>query len=387
MIRIVIILSITILFYNGLQAQRSTLQKQSKRENGLFIFDDQLKEIFPSANVKYVDKIIKSSLENTFYNQTNYIILVRTFYPLTQDLIALKDFIKEGNNVMISASFFNQTTYDFFNFETNIKDSIGNALLFTEKTLLGLDSIQSKYTKGIINSFENFNKQKFTILGKNTNGSANFIKLKIGKGNLFIHLYPDVFTNGFIVDKLNYNYTESLLSYLPKYSGQVLIKLAKPNANDSYRGGKGSSENDVFAFVKNEPNLWAAVLVGLACFGLVVLFGLKRRQRLIEVHPPIKNTTMEFAKTMGDLYYNSKNNNDIATKKIQYWQEHIRTKYQIATNKMEKEFWEKIAKKTTASTELVHQLERNIIQVRSGAPVSDKLLIQLSNQIDQFYKS
>jgi hypothetical protein len=374
-----------------LSAQRKDYSDASKAYNGFYVFYDQINKIFPVADVDNTFESIATKLDKKTYNNSSYIIVYREFNPTTKDLIALKDFIKEGNHVLLVVSDFNERTYQFFKFNTNTAyAALGNGLSFKQDGLETLGKFTSKRITGYVNYFTKIDSTKTDILGVNENGKPNFIQQKIGSGTLLVHLYPEVLLNYFLVEKQNYKYTEALLSYLPRNTDKIIIKISKSqsSAGSSYNGESDKDPNrDFMSFIRSERNLWWALLLGLAIFGLVVLFGFKRRQRLIPVQQPIVNNTLEFAKTIGDLYFNQKNNADIANKKITYWQELVRAKYLIPTSKMETEFWDKLSKKSGADSHLLKQLESNIVAVRNNATVNDYLLIQLSNNIDQFNKT
>jgi hypothetical protein len=365
---------------------KQELNKQSKNYNGLYILNDQLHQIFTVADISYTIKPIATTLLNqNNYLKTGCIFLARTFLPTTKDLIALKDFVKQGNFVFILASDFSENVNDILEIETDYSIDITyrNTLKLVKSETNFNDTVGSKAYKNVLVEFTKYDTSRTEILGVNTNGKPNFIKCTYGQGAIFIHLYPDVTMNYFLVEKNNYNYTEALLSYMPKNLNKLIITV--PKRNSTYNGDD-NNEDGFFSFIKNNPNLFAAFLIGLGIFALLLLFGFKKRQRTIPILKPVQNTTLEFATTIGDLYFNKKNNADIANKKIIYWKEYVRNKYQIPTHTLQGEFWEKLAKKTAADTALLKDLERNIVAVNSQANVSDRLLIQLSNNIDHFNK-
>ncbi len=365
---------------------KPVLTKESKNYNGFYIFNDQLNEIFSVADITYTYKPIATTLLNqNNYLKTGCIFLARTFLPTTKDLFALKDFVKQGNYAFIFASDFSDNVNDILDIETDYSIDITykNTIKLLQKETNYIDTVGSRAFKNLSVEFVKYDTSRTQILGCNADGKPNFIKCTFGKGAFYIHLYPDVIMNYFLVEKNNYNYTEAVLSYLPKNINKLIITVPK---NNSTYNGNDSNENNSFDFIKNNPNLFAAFLIGILIFALLLLFGFKKRQRTIPIIKPVQNTTLEFATTIGDLYFNKKNNLDIANKKILFWKEFVRTKYQIPTHTLQKDFWDRLAKKTAMDSALLKDLERTIAAVNSQAPVSDKLLIQLSNNIDHFNK-
>lgn len=71
-----------------------------------------------------------------------------------------------------------------------------------------------RFTKGNYNHyFASFDTSKVVVLGTNNIGFANFMKVKIGKGYLYIHSVPNIFTNYNLL-KVERDYIFKCLSYL-----------------------------------------------------------------------------------------------------------------------------------------------------------------------------
>lgn len=54
--------------------------------------------------------------------------------------------------------------------------------------------------------------------------------------------------------------------------------------------------------------------------------------------PLPKNTTLEFVKTVGNLFYRTQNHKNIAHKKITYFLNYLRTHYRLDTSHFNEEF-------------------------------------------------
>jgi len=113
---------------------------------------------------------------------------------------------------------------------------------------------------------------------------------------------------------------------------------------------------------------------------------MKRRQRIIPVADPLQNTTVEFVKVVGQVYYQQHNNLNIASKKVTFFLEHIRTRYQLKTNVIDPELMQALITKSEANADLVLQLFKYIDFVQTGKQISDKELLNLNYLTEQFYK-
>jgi hypothetical protein len=369
-------------------AQESRV-KESKGPRGLYVFSDQLKEVFPYARVKGVTSTIYHSLKDVTHSNTLYLVTVSEFMPVLADLQALKDFAREGNDVLIFCHYLNQEARDFFDVADTVQfNGEADSIKLEKDGQWVMGHFSSKIFDGFEGNFAEIHERRATVLGRNGNGKANFLRIKYGSGSVYIHLLPEVLTNYFLLEKENYKYTQAMLSYMPKNTEQILWKqprYRRNNTGSQAYNGKEESEFSFMSVIWNNDNLRWAFLLGLFVLFLLLLFGSKRKQRIIPVIQPVQNTTFEFAQTMGDLYFNQHNNNDIAGKKIKYWQEHVRNHYNLSTREMNREFWDHLGKKSGQPQEVLKNLELAVVRANNANRLSDRDLVHLSNSIDRFY--
>jgi hypothetical protein len=111
-----------------------------------------------------------------------------------------------------------------------------------------------------------------------------------------------------------------------------------------------------------------------------------RRQRMIPVRVANKNTTVEFTQTIARLYYNQKDNRNIALKMIQHFLEYIRTQHYLPSQKLNPDFARILAGKTNTNLEKTERLVAKMAAIQDGATVSDDLLLWLNREITDLYK-
>jgi predicted nucleic acid-binding protein len=85
------------------------------------------------------------------------------------------------------------------------------------------------------------------------------------------------------------------------------------------------------------------------------------------------------------VYYEQRNNGNIAQKKAAYFLEHIRSTYNIRTQVFDEEFITTLSQKSGAKPELVKDLANQITHVNITSQISDNELIDLNRNIEQFY--
>jgi hypothetical protein len=124
----------------------------------------------------------------------------------------------------------------------------------------------------------------------------------------------------------------------------------------------------------------------LASAVLFIFFYGRRRQRIIPVIPPLKNSTIEFVETIGNLYYQQKDYKNIAEKKITYFLDHIRNRYLIQTSNFDEETIKKISEKSLMAEGKIKSIFRNIEKIKSSAQISEDDLLNFNYQIEKFYE-
>ncbi len=174
--------------------------------------------------------------------------------------------------------------------------------------------------------FSKFDTINTTVLGCQSGDSTrvNFIKVRYKSGVIFLHTQPAVFTNFHLLKDNHHEYAENILSYLPK-SDIYWLTNQKLAAN---------SEKSMLDLIFKNPALkwaWYIFIFGTIIF---MLFNAKRKQRVVPIIKPLENTTVDFAKTIGNLYYQEGDHTTIIDKKIIYLLEKIRNEYLIRYNQI-----------------------------------------------------
>ena len=168
------------------------------------------------------------------------------------------------------------------------------------------------------------------------------------------------------------------LSYLPKYVKKVYW-------DEYYKLGPDGATTPLRFFLSNEFMRRALQLSVLGLL-LYVFFEMKRRQRVIPVITPLRNTTLNFIKTVSSVYFNQKDNNTIAGKKAGYFLEFVRQRFFMQTQLLDEGFVDQLSRKSGVDKNNVEYLVKLLAEVNSGYAVSDKLLLALNYQMEIFYK-
>ncbi|MBC5833579.1 DUF4350 domain-containing protein [Flavobacterium sp. F372] len=322
-------------------------------------------------NSSYEENVIQSVEVRD--NKNGTIFAISDFYKFdersTEELLY---YVERGNTVFISSTTMPDILKDSLNFEVMLRNHIETKL----KSTLVNSNINFEFDKGASDYyFSKFDKNTTTILGNIHDEKytlPNFVEIKHGEGKFVLHLQPIAFTNYYLL-KNNYKYIETVCSHI--------------DSETIYWSVEGSQESSIsdspLRFIFSQPALKWAWYLGL--FGIIIfmLFNAKRRQRIIPITEPVKNTTVEFAKTIGNLYFLEKNHKDIAEKKIVYFLEKIRKEYYLETTVLDETFMNRLHQKTSKDkTDIVKAINK-INHIKNSSSLTEKDLVELNTLIEK----
>ena len=208
--------------------------------------------------------------------------------------------------------------------------------------------------------------------------SFNFIQVPFGKGNFYLHSEPLILTNYYLLKPEGHKYVENVFSYLPNNKTIWFTE----NYN------KKRESQSPLRFILQNDNLrhaWQLLLVGLLLFAL---FNIRRKQRIVPIIEPLKNKSVEFVKSIGNLYLQEGTPHDMALKKIQYFLNKVRLDLMIDTQHLDDNFIKKLHLKTGKNIELIQEAVDLINKTQnqhSGIKHSD--LAKINEVLDKILKS
>ncbi len=373
---------------------RLSYMKKDKVPYGTSALHDALSGIFPGQSINIMNVPVYNSLKGNEINNSNYIFINQSFSPDKLDTRELLNFVGRGNSVFIAANYFSGKLADTLKLKTDNFFIYGNGISTDSSGLSNIykpqDSIKinfvnpelkSKtdyvYKKGIENTyFNSFDTTKTTALGKNSSGSINFIQIKFGKGKLFISSLPEVFSNYHFVSERNSDYVYKALSYLPNQ--QVIW--------DEYYKVGNVHQDSPMRVIFNNPALLTAYYLLMLSLIIFMIIGAKRKQRVIPVIEPLRNTTLDFVDIVGTLYYQAGNHKNIADKKITFFLEYIRSSFQVKTTLYDDTFIERISNLSGIEKTKVHDLFYYFSDITFKQSITQQQLLKLNRMIEDFYK-
>lgn len=351
-----------------------------------------------------VSKFLKrKEAENPQKNNTYFIIGDNLDFA-ARDYETLYDFMQKGNSVMIVSS----------QLDAKLIEQI-NSFCHNENKYLGWNNLNQTYLFSLKANFESealktrrgytffyeylserqehiysyfgssfCRDQNYETLGEIHPDKVNYIKIKVGEGQLLLHSNPIFFSNRHLIRKDGFDYAGKVFSYLPK--GKIYwdkhnkpIKVKKPAM-------EGNEDDTPFTYILKQRGFrWAFYLIYVSVI-LFLIFNLYRKQRQIPVLFQNKNTSLEFIKNVGTLYFENKDNKKLADKIMLHFMNEIRLKYYIS-DKNREVIIEKLALKTKVDARIIENIFKAYAYIEKQSELSDDALIKFYKKIEKFHKT
>ncbi|MXS71095.1 hypothetical protein GSF70_07685 [Flavobacteriaceae bacterium W22] len=324
---------------------RKNFDVNKKSPFGLFVFNQESKDLFKN-------KLTKVNLSPyNYYSQNNpakdnkHNILIIESEIDAESWYKILEQAEKGSNVMVIASRVPKAISDSIGFYmSQISFEDNNVLKLTDKKYVD-DSLKlDKFPSGKGFSYI---KPKVQVLGKtveeDNDDQANFIKAPFGKGHIFVHSEPLFITNYYLLKPQNLKYAENIFSYLNENETLWFTEANTTESSWSLR------------FILSNPPLKYAWWIFLGGMVLFIFFNAKRKQRIVPVIEPLRNTSADFVKSIGNLYLQEGDFHDMMAKKAQYFLNKVRIDLLIDTQNLDDDFAKKLHLKTGKPIEMIEE--------------------------------
>jgi hypothetical protein len=355
---------------------------------GMYIFDQEVDKLFKNS---FVERI-KITPYEYFNPHFDYDTLVEN-YDIRGTFLAVQNnadfdqeslqeilsFVASGNRAFLSMNTMPQVILDSLQANIYTDFSSSDTLEVSFKK-----NFNKKYKLPKVNQISFFRKidtLNTEILGYQKvkdSVKVNFIKVPYYDGEFFLHLQPAVFTNYQLLKYDNYQYTEELLSLIPN-DGNIYWY----SYNFAERMENQSTPMRVILSHDSLRWAWYFLLIG---FLIYMIFNAKRKQRIVPIITPLSNTTVDFTKTIANLYYQEKDFKDILNKKIVFFLEKIRQEYHIDTQNLNDDFVKKLHLKSGKEKELIEKIIININKYKIQYIISENNLLTFNQLLEDFWQ-
>lgn len=353
----------------------------SREPYGLYIFKELADNIF--SKIEQREEAIYS-LEDVLDEEENYIFITDNLRFSTDERNNLLEWIAEGNNAFIASKAFTGDLLDTLNLQRKF---IYKAHDHFNKSDLIVQSVQQDYSfsyskqfnlVGLVNKYDSL-ASSFPIAvnvsdAPYDNNLPIVIQRDIGKGSIYLCTLPYAFTNYYLVNENNYQFAQDILSFLPDNTTYW----------DTYYKPQLTKKPPLTVFLNTKAFRWASYL-GLTLLLMHMLFSIKRKQRVIPIIKPPENRSLEFTKTIGDLYHNTYDLRDLMIKMEKHFKEYVRQKYLISNYEGTEEQTKTLLAKSGKKIGLVTSINTMFRQFRFTQTSDEKTVLLLNKKLQQFY--
>lgn len=367
---------------------RPTYSVNDKIPYGLYIFDKEISGILKNQKIERVStitpyefldsKYVPDTIEGKYKIKGTFLNIAASGEIDNQSVTELFYFVSHGNNAFLSMETFPQSLLDSLKIELNtqFQTPVPNAKMWMANQKVS----SKKYNFKDIdteNYFAKIDTATTTVLGYHGNEKqkhVNFIKVPYVNGYFYLHMQPVAFTNYHLLKADHFQYTQNVLSYVPK--GNIYWYTKGQNSE--------SISDSPLRYILSQPALkwaWYLFLIGMLIF---ILFNAKRKQRIVPILKPLPNLTVDFTKTIGNLYYQEGDHYNIIDKKIIYFLERMRNEYLLDTTKLDDIFITKLHHKSGKDENDIRELVFLINEHRKSYHGSlEEDLIRINNAIEK----
>ncbi|MFK7834517.1 MAG: DUF4350 domain-containing protein [Winogradskyella sp.] len=353
---------------------------------GSYVFHEQLKRLADTVTI--VERPPFEYLKNNTIEGT-YLFYNGGIEFGKEEINSLLDWVSRGNTLIISAVGFEEHLLDTLNLDTKsvsitenfnneyqvnlVNPALDNKRSYKYErptTFYHFDEIDTLQTAvvGLIDSYRGENMPIKDSL-------VNSIRQPFGAGHIMLSTFPQAFSNYFMLQSPNQNYSAGLLSY---------IDTSKPIYVDTYyKTGKTYYTSPMYLFLNTKSLKWAYYMVLIGAF-IYILFEGKRKQRAIPIVKPLKNQTVDFTRTIANMYYENGKHKDIAQHKIHHFLEYIRNTLHLSTSEINTSFIKNLAARSNNTIEETETLFKLIERLSQKSELNAIELERLNTLIEQF---
>ncbi|GAB4408850.1 MAG: hypothetical protein OHK0039_12160 [Bacteroidia bacterium] len=359
-----------------------------KKPYGAYLVYELADHLFPVGIAEIVEEPAFERLVFEHFEQHAYVFFNPTFPADSDDLSALLAFVRMGNDVFVAADVFYDQLLDSLDLGIGYAMPEGDSidLVFDHPSLKDIRCRYHHHT--LTNTFVAWDEASTTVLG-HVAGTAltTFVRVQVGAGSIYLSTTPSVLSNYYMVHPRNHTYISGLLSHLSPHD--TLLWDAYYKVDNLRRKAPRETQREspsLLSYIMEQRALRWGFGVILAAMLFYAVFESKRTQRIIPVHRPLPNTTLDFTRTVGQLYYQSRDHRNIGEKKIKVLLEYIRTRYYLPTQTADEAFVQTLVAKSGIVEADVRSLFRQIDAFRRQEAPSENELVELSDLIEAFYR-
>ncbi|HRO39747.1 MAG TPA: hypothetical protein PLV70_05640 [Flavobacteriales bacterium] len=320
--------------------------------------------------------------------RVNHVFVERWLNLDPLDLQHLLKMVEAGDNAFIAAEGFGSMIEDTLGLSTAYRyeplDSLSAQGI--KEILLGDTAVlhytvepvrkagEFRFGRGDMRNYlSKYAKDSAQVLAETWRNDPVLLRVPIGKGTLYLCSTPLAFTNYYLLKDDARGFMEKAFGLLP--DRPVLW-------DEYYKAGRAGSTSPL-RYILAQPALRWAYWTVIALLLLTVLVYARRRQRAIPVVAPPRNSSRDFADTMGRLYYFRGDHADLARKLSAQFREEVRRKLRLPQSEWDNRTLVEIARRSGIGEEELHHANRLMDFYATAELASEQQLLTLNKTLDR----
>ena len=215
---------------------------------------------------------------------------------------------------------------------------------------------------------------------RNAKGNPLAIRLGKGGGELILVATPLMFTNYGMLDGDNASFAFRLLSVM---KDMPLTRI------EAYGRFANQASGSPLRYLLSQPSLQWAVYATMITLLLCMIFGAKRRQRVIPVVRPPANETIRFTQLIGNLYYQRKAYKYMLQNKYLYFCTEVKqlTGLDLQSDEPDEDLCRRLADKTGQDFRELWPVFRQLKYfLRQGVSVGETSMMRFIDRMNEWLK-
>ena len=228
-------------------------------------------------------------------------------------------------------------------------------------------------------------REKFEPLGQfreDGNDYSNFGRIPVGKGILYVHSTPLLFSNFYFSKIAVFNHVQDLLADLPK--GEIIYFDPKSDKFDQ-TNRPPIAESPLSFILSHQPLRWAWYLI-LTLALLYLLNAVRRAQKPIPIKPIPVNETAQYLEVVSRMYQKNGRHKHLVELQEKMIFSHLRNKYKLIRTKNEESFYAEAARVLQADEKEIRNFFKGLNRAKNNSTLSDKEFKDIDRQITEFYE-
>jgi hypothetical protein len=352
------------------------------------------------GNVEVLDNPPFEALD-TMNRDALYIFIGGTAFYDSLSACRVMKFIKEGNDAFIAVE---QMPYFLKEYALTKNDSLFYFNSIYDSVLITRfrDSIRQEGFEFYFQSFKhktNYNwsyipEGKFDssvlaldpeIISTIDSVGVNCWRATYGKGYIYFHTTPILFTNFHLISDPGYFYLNTMMSIVGEHEVCYWDEYNKMwNFNST---GRAQFNESPLKVLLSQRSLRLAYYMTLLFILFYLLFRAKRIQRPIPLVPENRNTSVEYVKAVGTLYYQAGNHAGLAKKMMDLFLTFVRQRYNISASAEQEDLSRQVVRKSEVARSLIDETFKVYYRIRYNPDPDKRDIIRLHSLLENFYKN